>query len=137
MDWSLPRTDGLTALRRTREHDELRPVPVVFVSGHAHPAWPREALAAGCCDYLVKPFEVEQLERLLAIHLKAAAQAQAQRSQHQCTTGAFIVNEANLHPPLLGLYRVIKTEFERYLDLCANYAPRPVRRSSNVSCRDK
>ena len=69
MDCSLPRLDGVSATRRMRERETLRTVPIVFLSGHAEPAWETEARDAGCDDYLVKPFRVAQLDRVLAEHL--------------------------------------------------------------------
>lgn len=69
MDVSLPRLDGLSATRRMRELETLRTVPIVFLSGHAEPAWEVKARDAGCDDYLVKPFQIAQLDRVLAEHL--------------------------------------------------------------------
>lgn len=70
MDASLPLLDGLSATRRMRELETLRTVPIVFLSGHAEPAWEVEARDAGCDAYLVKPFHVAQLDRVLAEHLR-------------------------------------------------------------------
>lgn len=70
MDRSLPRMDGLSATRRIHEREELQVVPVVFLSGHAHPADREAAFAAGCCDYLVKPLDTKQLDRILEKRLK-------------------------------------------------------------------
>lgn len=69
MDWSLPRMDGLSAMRLIHERASLREVPIVMISGHAEAASQREAFAAGCCDYLVKPFGVEEMEQLIRKHL--------------------------------------------------------------------
>jgi CheY-like chemotaxis protein len=69
MDWSLPRMDGLAAMRLVRERDELSHIPVVFLSGHAIPEWQRVAREAGCSDYLVKPLDTGQLDRVLSRHL--------------------------------------------------------------------
>jgi two-component system cell cycle response regulator DivK len=69
MDWSLPRMDGLAAMRLVRERAALSHIPVVFLSGHAIPEWQREAREAGCSDYLVKPLDMGQLDRVLSRHL--------------------------------------------------------------------
>jgi len=69
MDRSLPRIGGISAMRRIRERAELRRVPVIFLSGHAHPADREAAFTAGCDDYLIKPFETEQLYGSLEKHL--------------------------------------------------------------------
>jgi CheY-like chemotaxis protein len=69
MDTSLPRLDGFAATRRIRELAALHDVPIVFLSGHAHPSLRDEALAIGGNDYLVKPFALSQLESVIQKHL--------------------------------------------------------------------
>lgn len=66
MDGSLPLLDGLSATRRIREISELADVPIVALSGHAKPEFHTAALAAGCNDCFVKPFEFEQLKNLIS-----------------------------------------------------------------------
>ncbi len=69
MDTSLPRLDGLAATRRIRELALLHDVPIVFLSGHAEASFRAKALETGGNDYLTKPFEISQLERILERHL--------------------------------------------------------------------
>ena len=69
MDGTLPLLDGFEATRRIRELASVRHVPIVFLSGHAHPASEARAFAAGCTDYLVKPFALGELKRVLERHL--------------------------------------------------------------------
>ena len=65
MDGGLPRLDGISATRRMRASASLSGVPIVFLSGHADPRQQLAAREAGCDDYLVKPFELRRLYRLL------------------------------------------------------------------------
>jgi two-component system cell cycle response regulator DivK len=69
MDADLPVLDGYAATRRIRELTPAREVPIVFISGHAQPAAEAEAFAAGCNDYLVKPFGLGELDGVLERHL--------------------------------------------------------------------
>jgi CheY-like chemotaxis protein len=69
MDGTLPLLDGFAATRRIRGLASAGDVPIVFLSGHAQPAAKVRAFAAGCTDYLVKPFAVRELERVLERHL--------------------------------------------------------------------
>jgi CheY-like chemotaxis protein len=69
MDWSLPRIDGLAAMRLLHEHAGLGHIPIIFLSGHAAPASQQMAREAGCCEYLVKPLDFDQLDRVLHKHL--------------------------------------------------------------------
>lgn len=69
IDANLPLLDGLTATRRIRALVPVRDVPIVFISGHALPDFESKAFAAGCTDYLVKPFTLSDLNRLVERHL--------------------------------------------------------------------
>lgn len=69
MDWSLPRMDGLATTRLIRERDPSSHAPIVFLSGNASHASRADAHAAGCCAYLMKPLDLDELERVLREHL--------------------------------------------------------------------
>jgi DNA-binding response OmpR family regulator len=69
MDATLPRLDGLAATRRIRATSTLCDVPIVFLSGHAEAAFRAVALETGGNDFLLKPFDLGQLEGLLDRHL--------------------------------------------------------------------
>jgi CheY-like chemotaxis protein len=70
MDVSLSKTDGLTTVRRMREIDTLRGVPIVFISGHAQPEFRTFAMTVGGDDFLVKPVDFNQLEIVLKKFIK-------------------------------------------------------------------
>ncbi len=65
MDLSLPRLDGLAATKKIRKHKGLSKVPIVAVSAHDSPETRDEALAAGCNEYVTKPIDFDQLNKLL------------------------------------------------------------------------
>jgi CheY-like chemotaxis protein len=69
MDGTLPVLDGFTATRRIRGLASGCSVPIVFLSGSAEPDSEARAFAAGCTDYLVKPFALGDLERVMERHL--------------------------------------------------------------------
>lgn len=69
MDAELPLLDGYRATRRIRELTPTREVPIVVISGHAQPAAEAKAFAAGCNDYLVKPFALAELDGVLERYL--------------------------------------------------------------------
>ncbi|HEX8141367.1 MAG TPA: response regulator [Pyrinomonadaceae bacterium] len=64
MDMSMPLLNGFAATRRIREIKELCGVWIVGISGIGkdHRA---AALEAGCDEYVTKPFDFPQLEKLL------------------------------------------------------------------------
>lgn len=61
MDLSLPGIDGWEVARRVRSHPELETVPILAVSAHAMTGDREKALAAGCDDYLTKPYRPAHL----------------------------------------------------------------------------
>ena len=65
MDGGLPRLDGVATTRRLRGLEELARVPIVFLTGHAGPQHQLAARAAGCDEYVVKPFELARLYQIL------------------------------------------------------------------------
>jgi CheY-like chemotaxis protein len=66
MDLSLPKLDGLAATRLIRERQDLRNVPIVAVSAHDGAESREAALAAGCNEYVTKPIDFDQLNRLIS-----------------------------------------------------------------------
>jgi CheY-like chemotaxis protein len=70
MDGGLPLLDGVAATRRLRRTPALAAVPIVFLSGHAGPQHRSAALEAGCDEYVVKPFDIERLDKVLTRHLR-------------------------------------------------------------------
>ncbi len=62
LDVMMPGTiDGLEACRRIRENPELQNTPVLMLSAKGQVTDQKEGLAAGATDYLVKPFEPNNL----------------------------------------------------------------------------
>src|SRR6202035_5275543 len=70
LDRMLPAMDGLTLVRRLREHDSR--IPVLMLSAVASTADRVEGMRAGCDDYLAKPYAfAELLARLEALARRA------------------------------------------------------------------
>jgi len=63
-DIKMPETDGMDVLKHVRE---TRPdVPVVMITAYGSVQQAVEALKAGALDYVVKPFDVEELKIIVA-----------------------------------------------------------------------
>lgn len=65
MDWMLPGIDGLEVTRRIRQDPKSKTIPVLFMTARARAQDAEEARAAGASDYLAKPFESEELVKLI------------------------------------------------------------------------
>jgi CheY-like chemotaxis protein len=71
MDLSLGNAgDGLAITQELRRHREWRDVAIVATTAHAFPEDRRRALAAGCTDYIAKPFLRAELWRLIGAVLR-------------------------------------------------------------------
>jgi two-component system, cell cycle response regulator DivK len=61
MDVQMPIMDGYTAARRIKADAALRSIPIVAVTSYALSGEEKKARAAGCDDYVPKPFSPRQL----------------------------------------------------------------------------
>src|ERR1700755_3226281 len=62
MDLSMPHLDGFAAIHRIRRLLGLRDVPVIAFSAHSAKDVREDALAAGCCEYMTKPVNLDILK---------------------------------------------------------------------------
>ena len=69
MDISLPVRDGLAVYREMRNCASLGDVPIILTSGYSTDDFRQEVQAAGCQEFLVKPLDFDELDRLLEAHL--------------------------------------------------------------------
>ena len=69
-DWNMPEMDGLTLVKAMREDPELKDVPVLMVTTRNVKQDIVEAVKAGACSYIVKPFTPqilrEKIEQVLS-----------------------------------------------------------------------
>ena len=69
MDLTLPGIDGLAAAKKIRQIEQLKEVPIVALSAHDTENLQADAVAAGCNDYITKPVDFDQLERIIKLLL--------------------------------------------------------------------
>lgn len=65
MDMALPEMDGWSATKRIREDPETAHIPMIALTAHTLPLHRKRALDAGVDAYLAKPFDANQLIRLV------------------------------------------------------------------------
>jgi len=70
LDRTLPGMQGLEILKRLRQSAAMYLTPILMLTGKRGEASSDEALALGADDYLVKPFEPEDLVRRVAAALE-------------------------------------------------------------------
>src|ERR1700716_3376567 len=65
MDLSLPEMNGWEATRALKADPALAAIPVVAVTAHAMVGDRESAIAAGCAECVTKPYEIEDLIRVI------------------------------------------------------------------------
>ena len=69
MDIQLPIMDGYTATSRIKADPALRSIPIIAVTSYVLSGEEKKARAAGCDDYVPKPFSPRQLLPKIRQHL--------------------------------------------------------------------
>jgi len=73
LDMALPGIDGFTVVRKIRENEKTADIPVIALTARAMKGDREETLAAGCDDYVSKPFEAEELLAKMSTYLGKVA----------------------------------------------------------------
>ena len=71
LDICLPDIDGIEVVKRIQQNPEIRHIPIVAVTALAKPEDRARILQAGCVEYLSKPFNIKDLERVMRQHLNS------------------------------------------------------------------
>jgi DNA-binding response OmpR family regulator len=79
LDVMMPKMDGITLCRLLRQEPETNALPVVMLSGKAHPQAVEDGLRAGANRYLIKPSGLDRLVNTLHELLKYALAEQRSR----------------------------------------------------------
>jgi two-component system, cell cycle response regulator DivK len=72
MDIQLPVMDGYEATRRIKADPALRSIPIIAVTSYALSGEEMKARAAGCDEYVAKPFSPHQLLAKIKQYLSQA-----------------------------------------------------------------
>jgi CheY-like chemotaxis protein len=70
MDVRMPKMTGYEACRQIKQIEELKDVPVIFLSAKGQDEEVQTGLDAGAADYILKPFAPEDLARRVSEILK-------------------------------------------------------------------
>lgn len=69
-DQNMPRMDGLTLIKSLRSLPDYKQVPIVVLTTEASDAMKSQGRAAGATGWMVKPFDPNQLLKIVATVLK-------------------------------------------------------------------
>jgi CheY-like chemotaxis protein len=73
MDLDLPILDGIVATQLIRQQTEMHDVPIVAVTAYPMSFTRVKAFAEGCDEYMSKPIDMSELERLVNRYLRPDA----------------------------------------------------------------
>ena len=65
LDMTMPEMDGFEVARTLKSNPEYRTIPILAATGLCSWGDRQRCLAAGCDDYVAKPFTVQQLQQHL------------------------------------------------------------------------
>jgi sigma-B regulation protein RsbU (phosphoserine phosphatase) len=69
LDIMMPEMDGYEVCRRLKQKEELREIPVIFISALQETVDKVKAFSAGGVDFISKPFQFEEVEARVRTHL--------------------------------------------------------------------
>src|SRR5687768_6722440 len=81
LDWMMPRIDGPELCRRIRVQSDTLGLYVILLTSRRDPADIIAGLKAGADDYIVKPFEPDELRARLGVGLRVVALQSALNSR--------------------------------------------------------
>src|SRR5947199_4184842 len=70
LDINMPEMNGYEVCEQLKADDQLKGIPVIFISALTEPLDKVKAFAIGGVDYLTKPFQMEELHARVKTHLK-------------------------------------------------------------------
>jgi putative two-component system response regulator len=73
LDIEMPDMDGFETIGRLKADPELKPIPVIFLTGNRDAATEIRALESGAMDFIAKPANKDILFHRLELHLQFAA----------------------------------------------------------------
>jgi putative two-component system response regulator len=70
LDIMMPGMDGYEVCRQLKASDKLKEIPVIFLSALDDADDKVKAFAAGCVDYVAKPFHLDEVKARVDVHMK-------------------------------------------------------------------
>lgn len=70
LDIGLPWINGLELAKLLKEHEDLKHIPLIFISGKTTELDVKRGFDAGADDYIKKPFEIDKMKKTVHTLLK-------------------------------------------------------------------
>jgi two-component system, OmpR family, aerobic respiration control protein ArcA len=72
LDIGLPWINGFELAQMMKEHEDLRRIPLVFISARRSDTDVRRGFEVGADDYIKKPFDIEQIRKTVTTLMRLA-----------------------------------------------------------------
>lgn len=111
-DLMLPGMDGLTAIRRIRENENMKNMPLVVLTAKDKEYDKVVGLDGGADDYITKPFGILELAARIRSLLRRTAETKKTAKLEEIETGAICVDAAAREVKVEG--KVITLTYKEY-----------------------
>ncbi|NTV52954.1 MAG: diguanylate cyclase [Candidatus Firestonebacteria bacterium] len=117
LDVMMPKLNGYEVLRSIKEKDELKHIPVIFVTVRGETDSKVVGLRLGGNDYITKPFDLDELIARVETALRIKGEHDHLRAQNRR------LSELSMTDPLTGLYnrRYLMERFHEELERAKRY----------------
>ena len=123
-DIMMPNMDGNEMIQKMKEEPPLQNIPVIFLTANMTPATRSRSFSMGAIDYIVKPFNIEELEakvknllsfkKYIAMKEKASEEKKVRKKieeMYRSREHFFSVLSHEMRNPI----SIIQMRFERYM----------------------
>jgi len=125
LDVHMPGIDGFAVCRLLREIPNCQDIPIIFLTSASNVADRVSGLTLGGVDYILKPFEVDEVVARIAVHLQLVKRTSTQRSNPE-------FKQLNQHPDQVILQAAL-----RLISLQLNNLPKLGEIAEHVGTHDK
>lgn len=99
LDIMMPNVDGFTVAQRIRQNESTREIPILMLTALSELENKVKGFNLGVDDYLVKPFEIEELK----VRVRALLKRSNQLPESLQTKELLTLNEVTLLPEIYGV----------------------------------
>lgn len=111
LDINMPEMNGYEVCGELKGDEKLKDIPVIFISALSETMDKVKAFGAGGADYISKPFQAEEVEARVAVHLELRRQKRQAQEAYDKLSEAERLRDGLVHmlvhdlrSPLTGIY---------------------------------
>ncbi len=114
LDYTMPKMDGVLACKVLKQDLLLRHLPIIMLTGRSDLRDKVQGIRAGADDYLVKPFDLEELLARVHMNLRRTAQGLEANPLTRLPGNVSIQNEIDARLASGGSFAVCYADLDRF-----------------------